>query len=639
MRPVFRRRSRSFTHLLLGLMLAVPLHAWAWGDAGHQVVGLIAQRHLLPEVRTRVEELLATDDSHLTPETSIASEATWADRYRDSSTERKAQTFDWHFVDIEIGSDASAASLSAACFNRPALPAGTPASAGVAKDCVTHKLEQFIAELKDPATERAERLRALQFVLHFVGDVHQPLHASDDHDSGGNDKLAFIDHADPAPLHRHWDSSFVAMLGASPAEIAERLDAGITRAEIAGWLNTTPQDWTLEAFAISEADVYGRLPAPSGLSKGKPLYELSPAYVQQAVADTKLQLARAGIRLAAVLNAAFAGSGDVPQNFPTALGRPRQPKVMLITLFGPEAEYWEKNLRFADAIRVAGLADQYPAVRCTADDICLVTTGMGHSNAAASITALALSNRFDLRQTYFILTGIAGIDPHAGTIGSAAWARYLVDFGLAHEIDAREMPRGWKAGYFGIQTKGADIKPKLDYGTEIFQLNEKFLQQALHLSQGVTLADNATAQAYRRHYPQAAARALPGVVQCDTAAGDTWWHGDRLGEWATRWVSLLTDGKGRYCTTQQEDNAVYEALKRGAAAGRVDLARIAVLRTGSNFDRPHPGQSAYNSLVESNSGGFDIARENLYRAGWPVVHEIVTHWDVWQQGVPAVMVP
>ena len=631
--------SRPLAHLIFGLMLAAPLHAWAWGDAGHQVVGLIAQRHLLPEVRTRVEALLATDDSHLTPETSIASEATWADRYRDSSPEHKAQTFDWHFVDIEIGSDASAASLSTACFNRPALPAGAPASAGVAKDCVTHKLEQFAAELRDPATDSTERLRALQFVLHFVGDVHQPLHASDDHDSGGNDKLAFIDHADPVPLHRHWDSSFVAMLGASPAEIAERLDAGITRAEIAGWLNTTPQDWTLETFAISETDVYGRLPAPSGLNKGKPLYELSPAYVQQAVADTKLQLARAGIRLAAVLNAAFAGTGDTPRSFPAALSRPRQPKVMLITLFGPEAEYWEKNLAFTDAIRVAGLADQYPAVRCTADDICLVTTGMGHSNAATSITALALSNRFDLRQTYFILTGIAGIDPHMGTIGSAAWARYLVDFGLAHEIDAREMPRGWKAGYFGIQTKGPDIKPKFDYGTEVFQLNEKLLRQALRLSQGVTLADNPIAQAYRRHYPQTAAHSLPSVIQCDTAAGDTWWHGNRPGEWATRWVSLLTDGKGHYCTTQQEDNAVYEALRRGATAGRVDLARIAVLRTGSNFDRPHPGQSAYNSLVESNSGGFDIARENLYRAGWPVVREIVTHWDVWQQGVPAVMVP
>jgi len=625
---------RSFSPLLLALLLATPLHAWAWGDTGHQVVGLIAQKHLLPQARTRIEALLATDDSHLTPETSIVSEATWADRYRDSSAEHKALTFDWHFVDIEIGSPASAASLAAACFGYPALPAGTPASAGVAKDCVTHKLEQFIGELKDPATDHAEHLRALQFVLHFTGDVHQPLHASDDHDSGGNDKLAFIDHGDPVPLHRHWDSGFVAMLGASPAEIAESLDAGITRAEITGWLNTTPQDWALEAFAISKADVYGRLPAASGTSNGKRLYELSPAYVQQAVADTRLQLARAGIRLAAVLNAAFAGGGDTPQNFPAALSRPRQPKVMLITLFGPEAEYWEKNLGFTDSIRVAGLSEQYPAVRCTADEVCLITTGMGHSNAAASIMALAFSNRFDLRHTYFILTGIAGIDPHVGTIGSAAWARYLVDFGLAHEIDAREMPKGWKAGYFGIQTKGPDIKPKFDYGTEVFQLNEKFLQQALRLSQGAALADNATAQAYRKHYPQAAARTLPGVIQCDTAAGDTYWHGAKLGEWATRWVGLLTDGKGRYCTTQQEDNAVYEALKRGAAAGRVDLARIAVLRTGANFDRPYPGQSAYASLVESHSGGFDPARENLYRAGWPVVREITTHWPQWQTGVP-----
>jgi purine nucleoside permease len=90
--------------------------------------------------------------------------------------------------------------------------------------------------------------------------------------------------------------------------------------------------------------------------------------------------------------------------------------------------------------------------------------------------------------------------------------------------------------------------------------------------------DNATAQAYRGHYAEAKAKAPPSVIQCDTMAGDTWFHGIKLGERATAWTALWTGGKGTYCTTQQEDNATYMALSRGAISGLVDLNRVAVLR-------------------------------------------------------------
>lgn len=130
------------------------------------------------------------------------------------------------------------------------------------------------------------------------------------------------------------------------------------------------------------------------------------------------------------------------------------------------------------------------------------------------------------------------------------------------------------------------------------------------------------------------ARAPPAVVQCDTAAGDTYWHGNILGTRAEKWTALLTDGKGTYCSTQQEDNAVYEALKRASASQLLDIKRLAVLRTAANFDRPYPGQSAYDSLVNSKSGGFESALRNLYLAGDPLVGEIVTRWEVWQSGVP-----
>ena len=314
--------------------------------------------------------------------------------------------------------------------------------------------------------------------------------------------------------------------------------------------------------------------------------------------------------------------------------RPRPVKVMIITLFGPEAAPWLAGLPLVQSVRVPGLSADYPEVRCTASGVCVMTTGMGHANAAASAMALALSPQFDLSHTYFVITGIAGIDPNVGTLGAAAWARYLVDFGLQQAFDAREAPAGWDTGYVGIGAADPATKPRLDYGTEVFQLDEALLQRALVLSRGAKLEDDDTAAAYRRQYPQAAARAAPGVLQCDTLAGDTWWHGERLGERASNWMRLLTDGKGTYCTTQQEDNATYEALRRGAAAGRLDLRRVAVLRTGANFDRPHPGQTAQASL-NAQSGGFPIATANLYRAAWPLVSDIVARWPQWRAGVPA----
>jgi purine nucleoside permease len=317
---------------------------------------------------------------------------------------------------------------------------------------------------------------------------------------------------------------------------------------------------------------------------------------------------------------------------------PRELKVLIITMFEPEAQPWLAPLKLVDAVPIAGLLPDHPALRCNADDVCLLTAGMGHANAAASTLAVALSPLFDLRRTYFLIAGIAGIDPAQGTLGSAAWARWLVDVGIAHEFDARDKPKAWASGYFGIMTPGPGHKPKFEYHTEAARLDEALLQKALALSRGVLLSDTDAARAYRAHYPKPPANQPPRVVQCDTLGGDTWWHGDRLGEHARAWTRLMTDNQATYCTTQQEDNATHNALARAAAAGRVDLKRLAVLRTASNFDRPYPGQSAQDSLKASTTGatgGFVPATQNLYRAGSPLVADIVARWPAWREGVPA----
>jgi purine nucleoside permease len=310
-------------------------------------------------------------------------------------------------------------------------------------------------------------------------------------------------------------------------------------------------------------------------------------------------------------------------------------KVMIISMFGPEGQVWLDRLGPWREITVEGLSPDYPTVHCNQQDVCVITTGMGHSNAAASIMALTFSPRFDLRRTYFMVAGIAGIDPQQGTVGSAAWAKYLVDFGIQWEIDGREIPPRWTAGYLGINTGSPADKPPLDYRTEVFRLNPQLADTAFALSRRVVLADSAQAQAARGKYSYAPANRPPTVIQCDTLSGDTWWSGTLLGQRARDWTRALTDGKGVYCTTQQEDNATYEALKRAASVGKVDLSRVAVLRVGSDFDRPYQGQSSADNLLGyAAQGGFSIAVENIYRAGGAVVRDVVEHWGEWSVGVP-----
>jgi hypothetical protein len=280
---------------------AWPPAAPAWGDEGHEIVALIAQHYLDAPVRLRVQGLLASDVSALVPDTSMASEATWADRYRDSDREsggvRYRQTRQWHYVDIEL----NAPNLDRACFDHPALPPGTPASAGPAADCVIDKIGQFAAELADPHTSSEERLLALQFLLHLVGDVHQPLHASDDADEGGNRKRVSARGLHAGSLHHYWDAEFVRELGGQALPVSQELISRISPADLKAWQRGGPEDWARESFTLAKAFAYDPLPAPGA----RGAYRLSAAYVSDAVSTVQLQLCRAGVRLAAMLNRAL----------------------------------------------------------------------------------------------------------------------------------------------------------------------------------------------------------------------------------------------------------------------------------------------------------------------------------------------
>ena len=267
----------------------------AWGDLGHQVTALIAYRHLTGAAKNRLDALLAADADSLTAP-DFAHRASWADRYRDTHRE----TLAWHFVDVEIDHP----DLNAACFGFPPLQGGLVASAGPAQDCIVNKIIEFEAELRDPATSSAERLLALKFLIHFIGDLHQPLHAADHDDRGGNCiGLAPSPDGHDTNLHAYWDVGTVEALGTSASAIATELDARITPGEWRGWSQGDVKAWALESFELGRKDVYSLASRPE--CSDHRTVALTPEYESTAAKDAAIQLEKAGVRMATVLNRAL----------------------------------------------------------------------------------------------------------------------------------------------------------------------------------------------------------------------------------------------------------------------------------------------------------------------------------------------
>lgn len=291
----------TFAALAAAASTALPTQsAFAWGDEGHEIVALVAQHYLTDATRARAFALIAADPTDLTPHT-FANEATWADKFRDSDRNTTKvhynQTHQWHFVDIEIDQP----DQDAACFNHPPLTSGQPASLGPENDCVVDKIEQFVAELKAPGTSDAERIEALQFIMHFVGDLHQPLHASDDHDQGGNAKKISAKSLKSGKLHGYWDTQLVEALGTTPQTVATSLIAQVNPAQLQQWSAGGPRDWAQETFQVGQQQAYGKLPKPNANG----VYVLSAGYTKAGSQAAATQLTKAGVRLAYLLNDAL----------------------------------------------------------------------------------------------------------------------------------------------------------------------------------------------------------------------------------------------------------------------------------------------------------------------------------------------
>ncbi|NBB80681.1 MAG: purine nucleoside permease [Verrucomicrobia bacterium] len=270
------------------------------------------------------------------------------------------------------------------------------------------------------------------------------------------------------------------------------------------------------------------------------------------------------------------------------------------------------------------------------DGLLIMCTGGGVTNAATSITALALDDRFDLMKAYWIVAGIAGVDPEDASLGSAAWAKWIVDGDLSKEIDSREIPEDWPYGYLAL---GAKRPNTLDDGWQVeqikFQLNEPLVEWAYELTKDYPLPDDPELASFREiyaGYPNAVKP--PFVLIGDSLSASTYWHGFALNKWANDWMQLHTGGQANFVMSNMEDSGTATALQRVAKTGKVDFDRLLVLRTASNFSTPPIGKDVAWSLLADYAAQGRPALEAAYRLPKKVAEALITDWDTYAETIP-----
>jgi S1/P1 Nuclease len=258
-----------FALAALSILPFVASNAFAWGQEGHRVVATIAEKHMTANARAKVQEILGVDGP-------MAAVANWADEIRPS----RPQTAPWHYIDIPL--NATDIDPARDCRNG---------------DCVTAAITRFLAVLRDASSTSAAKNEALKFIIHFVGDLHQPLHCEDNNDRGGNGlQVTFFGRN--ANLHSVWDTLLIEHIDANTDNYATMPGAKIEDSDISAWQQGTVEGWALESHAVARQVAYEALPPGQKA-------DLGMDYLKAVAPAVDLQLARAGMRLAYILNQVF----------------------------------------------------------------------------------------------------------------------------------------------------------------------------------------------------------------------------------------------------------------------------------------------------------------------------------------------
>jgi hypothetical protein len=273
----------SVGFVLVASCLLWPRAALAWGPDGHRIVAHIAEARLMPQAKAAIAELLGNGNRDA--DTSLASIANWADLVRRD----REETAPWHYVDIPY-------EMSGFDLERD----------GKNGNNIVTKLQEFANVLNDRTAPREQRIEALKFVVHFMGDLHQPMHCVERNgDKGGNFRLVFFPgKREAVNLHRIWDGNILRLImdkqeKQDVTDFAAALNTKITPQQEQSWSGGNPANWANEGHDLAVRVAYNGIP-----SDGPPP-KITDDYLAAAEPAVEMQLSKAGVRLANLLNRIF----------------------------------------------------------------------------------------------------------------------------------------------------------------------------------------------------------------------------------------------------------------------------------------------------------------------------------------------
>ena len=285
---------------ILAIVLFAVRPSWAWGPRAHRVATRVAYDRLTPAAREAIRELLHEGDT-------LVSIASWADEEGHDAVPGSAG---WHFVNVPI---------SAAKYD--------PKFCGAGGNCVVEKIKHYRKILADRNAPKQERTRALLFLVHFVEDVHNPMHVGDNHDRGGNNtQVQYYSDPTATNLHRVWDSQILEDASKNDNRWVESIAPLLTPENIAAWSKGDVETWADESLQEAKKAYQ----TPPGSPTSKPVIRgtrIGREYSEYALPVIRRRLAQAGVRLANELNEAL--GDESPASSKTKVKERTRPGVLV----------------------------------------------------------------------------------------------------------------------------------------------------------------------------------------------------------------------------------------------------------------------------------------------------------------------
>lgn len=318
------------------------------------------------------------------------------------------------------------------------------------------------------------------------------------------------------------------------------------------------------------------------------------------------------------------------------------PKVLVVTTYEigadsgdkpGEFQFWHEREHLTNRVDVPGV--DHPLTH-NGQGLWGMVSGTT-SRAALQVLALGLDPRFDLSSTYWLVNGIAGVDPADASVASAAWAKWVVDGDIAYEVDSREADPSWPYAIIPVGSRKPNEKPKStewEPAEMAWELNGALVDWAFALTRDTVIPENDAMKPLRAAYKAFPnAQRPPFVLIGDTFGSCRYWHGPAMTRWANDWAKLHTGAKANYVMTNMEDHGIAQSLSRLSGMRRVDWKRVLFLRTASNYCMPPDATGVADSMLAEYQGLIP-SLESGHRVGSRVVHALLKDWDRYSVQTP-----